>query len=277
MSALFGRVVEVQIGQPGAQPRVISSVTADGLPGVRLACTATRTTTRQDDTAQVAAWNLAPPTVSALQREGALCRVLAGYGVPTQIAFGRVLPKTIDGPRRSGGDWITRWSVTDGGLDLRDIVMSETWAGEVQASEVLDKVIASSGLGRGSIVLGSDVRWSSGYVVWSTVRQALAALAMATGSVIVVQDGNVQAWPVGGSRRSTVITLSSSSGMVESPQRQTDGTWSVRSLLLPSLRPGDTVNVDSRIVQGTMTVVDVRSDVDSVSGPFHSDITARPT
>lgn len=278
MTAFFGRIVTMELALPGRPSRVISSVQDDGTPGLRLGASVTRTASRQDDVTRCYGWGLAPATVSLLQSRDVVCRVSAGHaesGGAVVIGQGRVLPASVRGPYRRGGDMITEWAITDGGIDLRDVVVSESWGGEVSASVVLDRVITRSGLARGSIVLGEDVRWAGGYVAIGPVRRVLRDLARATGSTIIVQNGAVQAWPVGGVRRTRRVYLSSRSGLIDGVERAQDGAWTLPCLLLPSIVPGDAVDVESRYVEGTMTVGDVQHDVDSVEGPFYTTLTAR--
>lgn len=278
----FDPIVVVEIGQPGGLPLRLSSLAPDGDVGLRLAVSSRLTSTRQDNVTEVRAWGLAPETVAALREHGAACRVFAGWrgedgtGQPSQIAAGRVLPATVRGPSLAGGDWLASWSLTDGGLDVRDVVVSESWRGEVSASQVLDRLITVSGLSRGEVRLGQDVRWAGGYVVAGTLRRALAALARATRSEVVVQDGAIQAWPVGGTRRTSGVTLASSSGMLDSPEPQDGGAWGVRSLLLPGIRPGDAVRVESRELTGPCRVIDVVHEVDTEGDTCDTLLTVRP-
>lgn len=282
MTEAFNPVVVVEIGQPGGLPLRLSSIRSDGSRGLRLAVTVRRTVTRQDDTAEVTAWGLSPDTVAALREHGARCRVLAGWrgldgrGQPSQVAAGRVLPATVAGPTLGGADYVTRWTLTDGGLDLRDVVLSESWGGTVTASEVLDRLVSRSGLARGEIRLGKEATWAGGYVVAGTLRRALAAVARVTGSTIVVQDGAIQAWPIGGTRRTSGQIIAPTTGLLGDPEPQDGGTWRIRSLLLPALRPGDGVRVESRQLTGTCIVSDVLHEVDTEGGAADTVLTVRP-
>jgi hypothetical protein len=276
MSDLFGRVVVLEVGQPGAVPRRLATAVDGVQTGLRLAAVASKTAAKQDDTTEITAYGLAPETVAQIRRAGALCRVLAGYGQATTIGAGRVLPATLDGPRKMGGDMVTRWSITDGGLDIRDALISESWPGGASASEVLDRVIARSGLARGVVRLGEDVRWATGYAAFGSVRQVVDRLARATRSAWAVQDGAIQVWPIGEQRLSRGYTLSPSSGLLDSPEQRDGGRWLVRSLLLPSIRPGDAITVRSRALDGAMIVQDVTHSADSWDGAFESALIVRP-
>lgn len=281
MTEFFNPIVTIEVGQPGALPLRLSSLASDGSVGLRLAATVKLTSSRQDNVTEITAYGLEPATCAAIQAPGALCRVLAGWrgidgrGQPSQIAAGRVLPATWRGPVRAGGDWVSKWSVTDGGLDIRDVIVSESWRGEVGATEVLDRLITVSGLSRGEVRLGKEARWARGYVAAGTIRNALAAVARVTSSVIVVQDGAVQAWPIGGVRRTSGILLSPSSGLIDTPEPLDGGAWRLRSFLLPGTRPGDGLRVESPEVTGTMRVLDVLHDVDTEGTSCDTVLTVR--
>lgn len=276
MTDFFRPAMRIEIGQPGAIPIRLDSLDEAGEVALRMSATAKKTKARQDDTCEVTAYGLALSDVAELQRPGALCRVYAGWGgVPTIIATGRVIPSTLMGPRREGGDWITAWSLSDGGADVRDVSVSESWPNAVSASAVLSRVIQRSGLSSGVVQLGQDVRWASGYAAFGSVRSVLTAIAKATGSEWAIQDGAVQVWPRGRDRRASGFVLADDSGLVDVPMLRDDGLWELRSFLLPSIRPGDGVRVDTQEVSGAAEVVDVTHAADSHGGGFFSDLVVR--
>ena len=273
----FGRVVVLEVGVPGQVPRRIES--RWDRPSLYVTATVRRTAGGQDDTAEIAVAGLAPQTVALLQSPEVVCRLRAGYGETlTTLCSGRVLPTTLRGPRRDdeSADWITSWAISDGGIDLRATVVSESWGGEVSASEVLDVLIRRSGLARGSIELGRPHRWASGLVLAGTVREGLALVAGASESTIVVQDGAVQAWPVGQPRTTSAVRLSSSTTLIGTPEPSDDGRYTVRSDLLGAVMPGDRVTVVSSTLNGPATVESIEHQVDSNDGPFESVLEVQP-
>lgn len=273
----FGRVVSVEVGRPGQVPRKIEA--RWDRPSLRISATVRRTEGSQDDTAEVTIAGLSPQTVAVLQSSDVVCRVRAGYGdTLTTLASGRILPGTLSGPRREPdtADWVTSWSISDGGIDLREQVVSESWGGEVTASEVLDALISRSGLARGSIALGRSHRWSSGLVIAGTVREGLALVAGVTQSVIVVQDGAIQAWPKGGERTTSAVRISTSTTLIGTPEPSDGGRYTVVSDLLGSVLPGARVTVVSSTLTGPAVVESIEHDIDSADGPFQSTLEVRP-
>lgn len=278
MGENFGRSVRIEIAQPGAALITLRSVLDDGSRGLTLSARTTYTSDRQDNVCDVTGWNLSPTTRSALQVPGTVCRVLAGYAVPLEIAAGRVKAATIVGPVRAPGsaDESTAWQITDGGVDLRDVVISETWAGQVLASQIVKRVASRIGLATGGdFTLGQDVQYATGYGAWGTARDVLAGLAVDTLSNIVVQGATLLIWPVGQPLRQSGPLLSPDTGLLGTPQRQPDDRWSVVSQLVPGARPGDYVTVRSSTLNGVAHAVDVSHEVDSRTGPFRTTWTLR--
>lgn len=284
MSRAFGRVVRLEVGAPGARPRVISSRDAGGDAGISISVDVRRTAEGQDDQADVRALGLSYATRAALLAPGAQCRILAGLGAgPTspegqavQVLTGTVVAGSVDGPRRAGGDRIMTWTVTDGGYDLLDVTIQQTWRGPVRLARVLDDVIRISGLARGSIVLGDpSVRMRTGVAVSGRLRDVLDEIAVATGSRIVVRSGAVEAWPVNQPQPTTGYTLTESDGLVEAPSRVDDVRWSVRCPAILGALPGDPIRVRHPTVTGTLVAEDVSHALGSHDGPWQTTITGQ--
>lgn len=272
----FGRRVEVQIGQPGEAGRSLRSWQVSGEPGLRIDAVARLTQAPSDDTAEVTIYNPAPATLEELQRPGAVVRLLAGYPDSiAQIISGRVQPRSLR-VEKSGPDRIASWVVTDGGLDLRETTVTAVWAQTVTATEVVRFLAREAGLAVGVLTPGRPVAYFDGYVVWSTLRAALDAVAADTDSRWSVQSGVVQLWPRDGVRYRRATRLTPTTGLIGSPRAVDRGRWEVVGLLRPEMRPGDAFAVASTVVTGTLIAEDVQHQVSSgYARDFYSVITAR--
>jgi hypothetical protein len=277
----FGRVVTIEIGTPGSRPRRLSSRDDRGDTALKFGVDVRRTSESQGDQCDVRMWGSADGTRAALQQPGAVCRVLVGLGAgperpqgnPVQIFAGRVIPSSVDGPRKAGGDRILTWSITDGGYEIADTMIYQSWRGPVAVSSVIDEVIASSSLTRGAIVLGDPTaRFRTAYAAADRLRKVLEHLADRTGSRVSIQHGAVEMWPIAGVRVSQGYTVSPASGLVEQPSRVDETRWSVRSILLTGVRPGDPLRVQSDTITGTMAVEDVSHAISSHDGPWETTI-----
>lgn len=272
----FARRVEVQIGLPGEEGRVLRSWQRDGEPGLRIDAVARLTQAPSDDTAEVTVYNPAPATLEALQRPGSVVRLLAGYPDSiAQILSGRVQPRSLR-VEKDGPDRIASWAVTDGGLDLRETVVTAVWAQTVTAPEVVRFLAREAGLAVGVVLPGRPVAYFDGYVVWGTLREALDTIAADTDSRWSVQSGVVQFWPRDGVRYRRATRLSPTTGLVGSPRAVDRGRWEVVGLLRPEMRPGDVFVVSSSVVTGTLIAEDVEHRVSSgYAQDFYTILTAR--
>lgn len=263
---LFRRRVAVQFQRPGGQ--------AVSVEGLRISGRAQRTTTKKPDAASFKIYGLSDQHITDLQTPRCVIRVLAGLDDQLAVMLsGTVRPTTIE-VKRDGREVIVSAEVVDGRTQLRAAPISRAWD-RVNASEVIAWVIERSGLVRGSINLGIDTVYLAGFVALGVVGDILNQLAADTNSTVVVQDGVVSFFPVGGQRRATSLIISPESGLVGSPSKSDKGHIEVTSLLVPTIRPGDAFRLRSKDLNGDLVVLDVEHDFDSWDGPFYSMLRAR--
>ena len=279
MTRDYGRIVAVEIGTAGSVSRRLSSRDARGSTALQISADVTRTSEGQADQADVRVLNASDATRAALQQDGAFCRILCGLGAgpenpggnPAQLLAGRVVPASIDGPRKSGGNTLLTWTVTDGGFDLADVTIAQSWRGPVRVSQIIDEVIGSSGLLRGAVVLGDPAaQFRTGFTAHGRLRDVLDQLAVRVGSRVSIQHGAVEMWALGAPRPGQGYIVTPESGLVEPPSRLDKRRWSVRSILLSGLRPGDALTVRSDSISGTMVADDARHSVDSHDGAWET-------
>ena len=261
----FGRRVQVQIQRRGAP-------SARALEGLRVTCTARRSTTEAPDKAALVIYGAAPESLEDLAANGTLVRVLAGYrdGAFAAVLSGTIVSGTLDILRQSG-EVVASMQIADGRTEVRARALSRSWD-QVSASEVLAWAIQQSGLASGSISLGVDVAYTRGFVALGTAADVLRQIGADTRSTIVIQDGIVAAYPSGEARRPTSLLLSPDSGMVGSPRQVEKGHVEVVTLLAPTLRPGDRYRVSAERLSGDYVAIDVTTEIDSQEGPFYSRI-----
>jgi hypothetical protein len=266
----FGRVVKIVVGD-----RALSSVAPGGGPGLHLAFSVTRSVDRSQDQLTATAWGVHQSTLSLLQADRTACSIAAGYGTPTLLGVGRVVPGTLR-VDYEGRQPRATWQISDGGIALRAIDVSRAWS-TVRASEALDYVLALSGLARGAIDLGADVTYSRGLVLCDSAEGAIQQIAADTRSAYAVQSGVLHMWPRDGARQRLRVVVSTATGLVGDPEPADKGRWRVVVSLEPTVRPGDEVRVDSTALRGILRVVDVEHAGDSgYELPFYSSITGVP-
>lgn len=252
---LTRRNVALRFGMPGTDGVEIEGLTVEFRQR--------RTLTGTPDHGDITALNLDARHVQTLLTPGVIAQVLAGYGDSRSVVVsGSVVAGSVSDERgekdRGPATSTTSLQVRDGGLELADVQIAQAWAGAVRASEVLDYVIAQSGLSRGVVDLARDPEFPAGYVVMGRLRRALDDLARACGCRWSIRYGVVDVWPVG--RQATQTTgplISWDSGLVGQPRQVDAGRWEVVSLLRPEIRPGDRIRVTSTPLDGDLLADEV--------------------
>lgn len=263
---LYQRVVALEIGPPGGTLRRID--------GLRVSARVKRTSTGTPDPAEITLYNPADATLGALDDPTTVTRVLAGYGRDIQqIAQGQRVRRSLtvvwEGPDR-----IARWQIQDGGFDLRTAFVTESWAGQVSASTIIEAVLRATSWARGSIQLATDTAYRRGFVAYDSAASILDTVCGDAGSRWSVIDGRLTIWPATGERRTTMEILSADTGLIGAP-RKTDKGVEVVSLLRPGMRQGDRFRINHRTFAGDWRAVDVEHAVDTGFAPeFYTTIRA---
>lgn len=270
----FGRIVTVTIGQPGATGRKLSSVQADGTPGLRISGSVRSTINSSDNTARCTIHGVNDTTLAALQEDGASCVLAAGYQTATVVAAGRIIPGSLT-VERKGRVKIPTFEISDGGIDLRAAVVSRAW-NQVGSREVLDFLLSESGLVAGSIRPGKTITYARGASVLGTVESNLRTWARDTESLYAVTGGVVDVWPKGGTRETMRVVMSPSSGLVAVEPAEA-GQWVATTLMEPAMRGGDSFRVSSSTYRGVLKSTEVVHDFDSGwSQEFYTTVTGVP-
>lgn len=247
MTELFGRVAAVEIGPPGG--------TGLRIDGLRIRFDATKVI-GAPDTCEVAVWNPSAGTLRALETPGNVTRVLAGYGTAVQLGFGTVVRGSLR-VDRTAPDTMVTWRVTDGGADLRDVLLSRAWATGVSASTVIRTLAGDAGIALGNVSPPAAFRYADGFVAIGSLPAVLDEIAADTGCVWSVVDGVLHFWPRNQPRQRTAFVIAPDSGMVGSPVPVDRGQLQVTSLLQPAMRLGDLFRVRSQGYNGDYIVTAV--------------------
>jgi len=263
---LFGRVVAVEVGAPGALAR--------RLEGLRVRWTAHKSLTGAADPATVTVWNPADQTLGAIAAPGAVTRILAGYQRASQVASGTVVPGSLR-VERSMGDRTATWQVQDGGRDYTGTDLAISWS-RTTAREVIDAVAGVTSLAVGSIELARSVDYVRGYIAAGSLADVLSDVCDDAGSQWVVQDGALRVWPIGEPRKVRAEVIEPRTGLIGEVQA-TDTGVGVRCLLRPAMRPGDAIRLRSTDYDGDYLVRDVTHTGDSgYDAAFYTEAQAVP-
>lgn len=241
------------------------------------------------NTADISVTNLSEHTRRALQQFGAIVILEAGY--QDQVFFSdedheNHLPTLFKGTARTidhvrqGKEWITRIQCGDGELAYRYSQASLSVAPGTSYADVAGKLAQT--LQPAGVDVSQFMRqlldgkftfpreqFVSGYAVSGNALQELGKLLAPNGWAISIQDGQLQVVHGDGSTGEPAILISEGSGMLGSPEHCTpdkNGLQSmlkVKSLLLPTLGPGDPFVIKARDNSGNYTAQKVKHTGDS--------------
>lgn len=241
------------------------------------------------NTAEITVTNLSEHTRNALQQFGALVTLEAGY--QDQLFLGddgaNHLPtlfkgtaRTID-PVRDGKEWNVRIQCGDGELAYRYADASLSAAPGAPYSDIAGKLAQTlqpagvdiskflSQLSVPGLITFPRQQFVTGYAVSGNAMKELQKLLAPTGWAVSIQDGQLQVVARGGSTGELAVLISEGSGMVGSPDHGTpdkNGLQSmlkVKSLLLPTLGPGDPFVLQARDNSGNYSAQKVKHTGDS--------------
>jgi hypothetical protein len=165
-------------------------------------------------------------------------------------------------------DIVTRIKAQDGEKATKTKKASLSYKKGASAKAILKDAIkkfATGHKGKTALDVVKDVVYNIGYSHVGDVQAVLDKMTDDLGLVWSVQDGNILTAVPGKKTAQGVISLTSATGLLRSPERITDvrlggrtvkgvDGWRVYSLLSPSIIPGDLISVTSRELTGENTL-----------------------
>lgn len=169
-----------------------------------------------------------------------------------------------------GSDIVTRLSSGDGEKAIRGKRVAVTYGKQVTAGQILDGLVASLGLKPGNVAkakaelsqLNTTTLYPAGVSLFGNTWRELQTFARSAGLEISIQDGAIQVLNAGEPLADRGVLLTSDTGLIGSPSTDADGTVSFQCLMIPELKPGVKVQLDSRYVKGyyRLTRVEYKGD-----------------
>jgi hypothetical protein len=200
--------------------------------------------------------------------------------------------------KKEDADIITEFELGDGAQEIRDTTVSVGYNKGIKSTQVLNDVSKKMGL---PLTLPSNAptrTWNNGLSYHGPARTLLDKVTKGTGLEWSIQNGNLQVIEHGMVTTRQGILISQDSGMVGSPERERlakahthkqsktpggetgqpiiepdyDG-WKVKSLLQPTLNPGDRIKLEAQFVTGVYRIEQIKHEGDSdASGVWQSDL-----
>jgi len=282
---LFDRVYKLLIGSKGqTQGLEISEL--------RIKFDIEKTADKNPNTNKIQIWNLSEKTRRELEKPDTRCLLYAGYAEdrgPLLIFSGDV---TFAWSKVDGPDIITEFELGDGSKEIRDSTISVGYNRGVKSNQVLTDVSKQMGLPLNLAANLPERMWQNGLSYFGSAKGLLDKVTKGTNLEWSIQNGNVQVIEKGMVTTRQGIEIAVDSGMVGSPERersnkgetkskkhkgksdakqQWDG-WKVKTLLMPTLNPGDRVVLKSKFAEGIFRIETLQHTGDNWEGDWQTEL-----
>ena len=257
-----------------------------GYDGLRVQFKVTQTLEPEPNTCDLMVTNLSASSRGKIKGEtgpgtlGSIVRLEAGYkGSRKQLFLGDV--RTVN-HTRDGTDWNTRIQAGDGEKAMRQGKIKHSQSGQVSAKEVLKRLIEATKLDVKAALQKVDTisigDYLNGTALAGNAARHLTDVLGSAGYKWSSQDGVMHILGRGETTDPTgkAYLIGPKTGMLGSPAIGSDGFLIVKSLLLPDLRPGRRIFVDSAEHQGAFRAEKVTHSGDFRGEDWTTEIEARP-
>lgn len=285
---LFDREVVINVGGLRIASRLLDETQRRGLPEdvrsniLKVTFGGTKTLKKEPNKATVSIYNLGEQSRVALQERGQNTIVEAGYVGSTSILFDGTLE--YSNSVYNGSDWVTTLETSDGTDKTKSNRVNKSFKGPVKATAILQEAARALGVKSGNLrkaiargsVRGNLSEFSNGYVMSGKADAALDSIARSMGYFYSIQDGQLLLLAQDDFLGNEATLLSSSTGMVGSPEPGDDGFIKVRSLVQANLLPAHRVEVDSKSASGFYRIERVDYSLDTWGDDWYADLECRP-
>jgi len=288
---LFDRTYRLLIGKKGQSQGI---EIADSL---RIQFDIEKTSKKDPNKSTIKVYNLGKTSRAEIEKPDTRVVLYAGYieeGGPILIFKGGV---DYAWSKKEGADIITEFELGDGSQEIRDTTISVGYGKGIKSTQVLNDVAKKMGL---PLTLPSNAperSWNNGLSYYGPARTLLDKVVQGTGLEWSIQNGNLQVIEKGMVTTRQGVLISQESGLVGSPERERlsnahthkqkkgeketgppivepdyDG-WRVKTLLMPSLNPGDRIKLEAQFVTGVYRIEEIKHNGDyDASGEWQSEL-----
>ncbi len=266
---LDGRVIRVQFG-PAAGP-------LRDLQGIEIAFSVDMDLSAEPNSASITIHQVAPDSFGVVESGAGGVRLIAGHVGQAQLIF-QGTPITENGVEEINAPPLQqiRIRAKDGGTRFTSQLVDLSLDPDVTVAEVLDEIVAQSGLTVARAVFPDPtLAVGDGFQWLGPAQQALDRLAQVSSTNITRRDGSLVIMPIGGDTGEQVQRLTTGTGLLSSSKRS-NGKGSVRAILSPTMRPGKRFEIESKQLNGTYVAERVGLRGSLFGSSFIMQIEARP-
>ncbi len=243
---------------------------------------------QEPNTCDLRIWGLSPDTRKMLE-QGTDGRVVANKlsnkqalaGFTANVQTQTVVPVALEAGYKGGrsqiflGEMRSAQTVTDGPNVITEMTtgdsdkailgarLSVSLGPGASVSTALQKLLAAMGVGQGNLpkvlnllnTTGTAKMYTKGAVLKGSAADRLTDITRSAGLEWSVQDGELQILQLGQPLDGEAVLISENTGMVGSPSCDTKGVLTVTTLMIPNIRPGVKIAMQSRSVNGGFRVI----------------------
>lgn len=277
MSALFGRAWSVTVGTLL-------------LEGFDIAGHIVKSLKPEPNTCELTVYNLNPEHRSALEElrpkvgdpRGIPCKIDAGYkdNQTSNIWLGDL--RTVES-YKDGSDWLTVLGSGDGEKAFQTSRINVPMGPGTTATTALTAIAKSLGVGLGNVATaaaeieakGFSSKLAHGMVISGQASRQMTDFARSAGLEWSIQDGSLQFVRRGATMPGQAVLLSPATGMLGSPTVDNEGVLTVRMLMIPDIRPGVLLVIDSERIQGGYRIETASWVFDTFGGSWEIQVEAK--
>ncbi len=269
---LFIRKVKLQAG-------------GQSFEGLRTAFKVTKYLQGKPNDAEIRIWNLSSTSRAALQEKQIPIILSAGYQSNfAQIFSGQT--RTVSHVKDKA-DWISTIHAGDGEVNVRTKRIKTSFAKGTPIQTIVNEIAKTTGFDLGNLskaltnLPGGQSQSPNGFVAHGPAYKLLQQYLGTLGYTVGIQDNSLSVLqaPVAGrpleDTQTTAVVVSSTTGMVGSPEIAEKGTdkkqvLKVKSLLQPKFVPGGLIQLQSANLNGLFRIELVEHQGDIFETPFYS-------
>ena len=236
--------------------------------GLRVSFEIEKTNESNPNAAQIHVYNLSEATRALLEAKNTRVVLEAGYKDTVAAIFMGNVTKAIHEP--TGPDLVTKIEAGDGDNKFRNARIERGFPAGVKTREVFQQHSKDLGLPlSSSLEVIPNTQYANGLTLSGLVRDQLDDLSQKNDLEWSIQDETLQITPSGRATLDEVVLISPATGLVGSPSKTKKGV-EFTSLLMPKLRPGRRVKLESKFMNGIFKLRKVVQDGDSHKDKFFS-------
>lgn len=268
----------------------------DEKDGLKISFSVDKDLTQESNKTVLKIWNLTNDTRAKIEKADTLLEIYAGYkenGGVIKLFRGTVI---IAQTKDEGKDVVTELRLSDGEIALRDSIVSLSFPPDTDGRKIADTIAGEMGL---TVSYAADVQmetYKNGFSYAGYAKDAMTEVCNAFGCDWSIQNGIIQIIMAGGTFADRGIVFSPSTGLIGSPERiirskpsedketnsekrrrkekkekpEKQAGWEIKTLLFPSINPGDAVKVESRLVSSWFRVESVTHEGELFGGSWNS-------